>query len=127
MSPWHVPLITGFVPFEARRRRSIDALQMTMSPGDSVGGGSANKANGEAAAPEQRDRFIPLRKSDIVDGLLAEGRLDAAQQAELRQFARMLGLGERRPDMLLRFGRGPLLPRSLRRPVAEVLDQRGGA
>ena len=39
------------------------------------------------------------------------------------QFARMLGLGERRPDLVLRFGRGPLLPRSLRRPVAAVLDQ----
>ena len=45
----------------------------------------------EAAAPAQRDRFIPLRKSDIIDGLVAEGRLDAAGQARLQQFARMLG------------------------------------
>jgi len=45
----------------------------------------------EAAAPAQRDRFIPLRKSDIIDGLVAEGRLDAAGQARLKQFARMLG------------------------------------
>jgi hypothetical protein len=45
----------------------------------------------EAAAPVQRDRFIPLRKSDIVDGLIAEGRLDEAGQARLRQLARMLG------------------------------------
>jgi hypothetical protein len=50
-----------------------------------------NEAHGEAAAPEQRDRFIPLRKSDIVGGLVAEGRLDDVQQAGLRQFARMLG------------------------------------
>jgi hypothetical protein len=50
-----------------------------------------NEAHDEAAAPEQRDRFIPLRKSDIIAGLVAEGRLDDAEQAGLRQFSRMLG------------------------------------
>jgi hypothetical protein len=45
----------------------------------------------EAPAPAQRDRFIPLRKSDIIDGLVAEGSLDAAGLANLRQFARTLG------------------------------------
>jgi hypothetical protein len=44
-----------------------------------------------APAPTQPDRFIPLRKSDIIDGLVAEGSLDAAGLASLRQFARMLG------------------------------------
>ena len=34
----------------------------------------------------------------------------------------LLGLGERRPDMVLRFGYAPLMPRSLRRPVAAVID-----
>jgi hypothetical protein len=37
------------------------------------------------------------------------------------QFAAHLGLGGRRPDLVVRFGRGPLMPRSLRRPVAAVL------
>ena len=50
-----------------------------------------NEAHGEAVAPEPRDRFIPLRKSDIVGGLVAEGRLDDIQQDGLKQFARMLG------------------------------------
>jgi hypothetical protein len=50
-----------------------------------------NEAHGETAAPEQRDRFIPLRKSDIVAGLVGEGRLDDGQHAKFRQFARMLG------------------------------------
>jgi hypothetical protein len=45
----------------------------------------------ESVAPEQRDRVIPLRKSDLIDGLVAEGRLDEAEQATLRQLARMLG------------------------------------
>jgi uncharacterized protein DUF3754 len=47
-------------------------------------------AQGEAAAPEPRDRFIPLRKSDIVGGLIASGCLDEAEQAGFRQIARML-------------------------------------
>lgn len=36
-------------------------------------------------------------------------------------FAASLGLGLRRPDLVVRFGRGPLMPRSLRRPVDAVL------
>jgi Protein of unknown function (DUF3754) len=68
------------------------------SPGDGHFGAGGRFVNGpvaevgnKAAAPVQRDRFIPLRKSDIIDGLVAEGRLDAAGQARLRQLARMLG------------------------------------
>lgn len=45
----------------------------------------------EVAAPQQRDRVIPLRKSDIIDALVAEGRLDEADEARFRQLARMLG------------------------------------
>jgi hypothetical protein len=42
--------------------------------------------------------------------------------ASLRpQFAGSLGLGMLRPDLVVRFGRGPKLPASLRRPVQAVL------
>lgn len=37
------------------------------------------------------------------------------------QFAAFLGIGDRRPDLVVRFGRGPKLPSSLRRPVQAVL------
>lgn len=37
------------------------------------------------------------------------------------QFAAALGLTGQRPDLVLRFGRGPTLPASLRRPVQDVL------
>ena len=40
-----------------------------------------------------------------------------------RQFAAYLGIGERRPDLVLRFGAGPELPRSLRRPPEQVMRQ----
>ena len=36
-------------------------------------------------------------------------------------FATALGLSGQRPDLVVRFGRGPLMPRSLRRPVGAVL------
>jgi Nitroreductase family len=37
------------------------------------------------------------------------------------QFARHLGIGDRRPDLVVLFGRGPMMPRSLRRPVEAVI------
>jgi hypothetical protein len=37
------------------------------------------------------------------------------------EFARWLGVGERRPDLVIRFGRAPELPMSMRRSVAAVL------
>jgi hypothetical protein len=38
------------------------------------------------------------------------------------QFAAFLGIGNRRPDLVVRIGRGPTMPRSLRRPVEQVLN-----
>lgn len=38
-----------------------------------------------------------------------------------QQFAAHLGIGARRPDLVVRFGTGPELPKSLRRPVAQVM------
>ncbi|HUB11193.1 MAG TPA: Tat pathway signal protein [Acetobacteraceae bacterium] len=38
-----------------------------------------------------------------------------------RQFASYLGIGDRRPDLVMRFGYGPELPKSLRRPVEHVI------
>jgi hypothetical protein len=49
------------------------------------------EAGHQTAARDQRDRVIPLRKSDIIDGLIVEGRLDEADQTKFRQLARMLG------------------------------------
>ena len=37
------------------------------------------------------------------------------------QFASSLGLGTHRPDLIVRFGRGPAMPLSMRRPVEAVL------
>lgn len=37
------------------------------------------------------------------------------------QFASYLGIGDRRPDLIVRFGYGPETPRSLRRPLDQVI------
>jgi hypothetical protein len=37
------------------------------------------------------------------------------------QFAAFLGTADRRADLLMRFGHGPDMPRSLRRPVEDVI------
>lgn len=42
--------------------------------------------------------------------------------ANLRaEFARAIGIGDRRPDFIVRIGHGPEMPRSFRRPVEDVL------
>jgi len=37
------------------------------------------------------------------------------------QFAAAIGLADQRPDLVVRFGRGPTTPSSLRRPVQAVM------
>jgi hypothetical protein len=37
------------------------------------------------------------------------------------QFAHHLEIGDRRPDLVVRFGHGPMMPRSLRRPIEDVI------
>lgn len=44
------------------------------------------------------------------------------EAARRRAFAQALGLGDARPDLVVRFGRGPLMPRSLRRPLEAVIE-----
>ncbi|MBW0147165.1 Acg family FMN-binding oxidoreductase [Marinobacter arenosus] len=41
------------------------------------------------------------------------------------EFGRFLGLGDQRPDLVVRIGRGPESPRSLRRPLDQVVVQKG--
>jgi hypothetical protein len=44
------------------------------------------------------------------------------EEAGLRpEFAKALGFGDRRPDLVVRFGRGKEMPKSLRRPLESVL------
>lgn len=39
------------------------------------------------------------------------------------ELARLLGIGARRPDLVVRFGHAPAMPWSLRRPTSQVIEQ----
>lgn len=39
------------------------------------------------------------------------------------QLAALLGIGDKRPDLVVRFGYGPVMPMSMRRPVADVMTK----
>ena len=39
----------------------------------------------------RRDRFIPVRKSDVLDAVILHGGLDDVQSSDLRELVRMLG------------------------------------
>jgi hypothetical protein len=66
-------------------------LRAADSAGEYLVNGTAARVEAETAAPAQPDRVMPLRKSDIIGGLIAEAKLDEGGQAGLRQLARMLG------------------------------------
>jgi hypothetical protein len=50
-----------------------------------------SEASNETAAPVPREKFIPLRKSDIVSALIDHAGLPADQAESFRRLARMLG------------------------------------
>jgi hypothetical protein len=71
---------------DRQRQQQGNRISARQNAGDNL-----VKGPQRTAAPEQRDRVIAARKPDIIEGLVAEGRLDQAGQAELRQLARRLG------------------------------------
>jgi hypothetical protein len=58
---------------------------------DGLSVNEAVRSTGDAAAPEQFDRVIRLRKTELIGGLVAEGHLDGAGQAGFCQLAHRLG------------------------------------
>lgn len=72
------------------------------------------------AASSRRER--PLRPATAL-GLRRVHLNQPVEAAQTRpQFQSLLALGGRRPDMVLRFGYAPPMPRSLRLPLAAVID-----
>ncbi|MGJ5069206.1 TMEM143 family protein [Bradyrhizobium oligotrophicum] len=46
---------------------------------------------GPGETTSRRDRFIPIRKSEVLDAVISHGGLDDTQSADLRRLAQMLG------------------------------------
>jgi hypothetical protein len=95
----------------AEQVRSSPGLIAFIAPSD-------NRA-GWAAAGRAYQRFA---LQATVDGLKHAFVNQAVEVPDVRRELRsLLGAGERRPSLLVRFGVGPPMPRSLRRSVQDVL------
>jgi hypothetical protein len=95
----------------AEQVRSSPGLIAFIAPSD-------NRA-GWAAAGRAYQRFA---LQATVDGLKHAFVNQAVEVPDVRRELRsLLGAGERRPSLLVRFGLGPPMPRSLRRSVQDVL------
>jgi hypothetical protein len=56
-----------------------------------------------------------------VPGWLGKPIMRFAVSVERQNRKDAAGIGSRRPDLIVRIGRGPQMPRSLRRPVHQVI------
>jgi hypothetical protein len=93
--------------------------QMRSSSGAAVFLAHTNDPAGWIEAGRAFTRFA-LRAT--AAGLKVAFLNQPVEEAPIRgKLAGWLGAGGRRPDLVVRFGRGPDLPRSLRRPMDDVL------
>ncbi len=116
---WLARRLLPWVMTEASENDSY-ARQIRSSAGIAVFVAPSNDPAGWIAAGRACQRFaLQAAALDIRLAFINQ----PVEVPRLRpQVAAYLGLGERRPDLVVRFGRGPSLPLSLRRPIEAVLD-----
>lgn len=95
------------------------AEQMRSSSGIAIFVANRNDKAGWIAAGRAYQRFA---LQATLDGLKHAIVNQAVEVPDVRrELQTLLGLGERRPDLIVRFGYGPAMPRSLRRRPSEVI------
>jgi hypothetical protein len=118
-----VPRWIGSLFFDLAFRASGEndkiARQLRSSAGVAVfTGGGAEPAHWIDVGRSSQRFALQATALDVRTAFLNQ----PVEVARLRpELAGLLGLGARRPDLVVRFGRGPGMPRSLRRPVDAVL------
>lgn len=105
--------------FTAKRENDKYATHIRSSAGIAIFISEANDKAHWLEAGRCYERFaLQAAALDIRNAFLNQ----PVEVSELRpQFANALGIGSHRPDLVVRFGRGPEMPRSLRRPLQAVL------
>jgi hypothetical protein len=99
------------------------AEQMQSSSGFVVLVAAANDRAGWIAAGRAYQRFA---LQATMEGLKHAFVNQAVEVPTVRQeLGALLGVGDRRPNLVLRFGRGPEMPRSLRRAPEDVIVANG--
>lgn len=116
---WLGKLVLPFVMTEKGENEKY-AKQIRSSAGIAVFAAPADDRAGWIAAGRAYQRFA-LKATAL--GIRHAFINQPVEVSALRpQFASFLGLGARRPDLVVRFGRGPAMPPSLRRPLEAVVD-----
>ena len=105
--------------FTAKGENDKIARQVRNSAGVAVFvGGAADKAHWVEVGRAYERFALQATALGICNAFLNQPVEVAAVRSP---FAAALGLTGQRPDLVVRFGRGPTLPRSLRRPVESVM------
>jgi hypothetical protein len=91
-------------------RSSSGALVLVAPTNDPKGWAAAGRASQRFALQATADGLKVAFVNQAVEDVQARGDLQ-----------NLLGLGARRPNLVMRFGYGPAMPRSLRRPAREVI------
>jgi hypothetical protein len=105
--------------FTAKAENDKYAKQMRGSAGVAVFVSAENDKKHWVEAGRCYERFaLKAAALGICNAFLNQ----PVEVASLRpQFATFLGIGQQRPDLVVRFGRGPLMTPSMRRPVDAVI------
>jgi nitroreductase len=115
---WLGALMFDFV-FKPQSENEKYARQLRSSSGVAVFVSERNDPEHWAKAGRSCQRFA-LQATAL--GLKHAFVNQPVEVPEVRaQLASWLGVGDRRPDLVMRFGYGPDMPRSFRRPVADVI------
>ena len=118
MPTWLGELAFGWF-FTAKGENDKYARQIRSSAGIAVFvGQAADKANWVEVG-RCYERFALQATALGIRNALVNQPVEV--QAVRPQFATAFGLAGQRPDLIARFGRGPAMPSSLRRPVQAVL------
>jgi hypothetical protein len=115
---WLGPLIFGLV-FRPKSENDKYARHVRSSAGIAIFIGPSNDKAGWIEVGRAYERFA---LQATVLGVRTAHLNQPVEVASLRPaFANFIGVPGKRPDLVVRFGRGPTLPPSLRRPVQAVL------
>jgi hypothetical protein len=120
MQSWLGNFVFDFV-FTSKIENEKCARQVKSSSGLAIFVADANDNKHWIQAGRSYQRFA-LQATTL--GLKHAFLNQAVEVPEVRsQLAALLGIGDKRPNLLVRFGKGPTMPRSMRRPLVDVIDE----